>query len=105
MHIYLFAAPALLFACAAAAQGDGRSTPLEAGTKVPPLQYRSAFDDYRPFADQELADWRKANDEVGTAGGHMGHRPGQFSGQATPKPAAADKGAKAPPRQGHGSHK
>ena len=34
------------------------------------MEYRSAFADYKPFADQELANWRRANDEVGAAGGH-----------------------------------
>jgi hypothetical protein len=35
--------------------------------------YRSPFADYRPFAgDEPLKDWRRANDEVRDAGGHVG---------------------------------
>ncbi len=51
---------AALFAAAAAAQ----SPPAAA-----PLPYRSAFEGYRPFADQEVAPWKQANDEVGRIGG------------------------------------
>lgn len=35
--------------------------------------YRSPFADYRPFnADEPMKDWRRANDEVRDAGGHVG---------------------------------
>lgn len=35
--------------------------------------YRSPFADYRAFApDEPLEDWRRANDEVREAGGHVG---------------------------------
>lgn len=35
--------------------------------------YRSPFADYRPFAtDEPLKDWRRANDEVREASGHVG---------------------------------
>jgi hypothetical protein len=45
--------------------------------KAPPSRptgaYRSPFADYRPFAaDEPLKDWRRANDEVHEAGGHVG---------------------------------
>ncbi len=58
--------------------------------------YRSAFEGYRPFnAAEPLKDWRKANDEVRDAGGHVGlmksGEPAQLKGhgahgakQATP---------------------
>ena len=40
--------------------------------------YRSAFDGYRGFTDQPVESWRKANDEVGRAGGWKVHaREGQ----------------------------
>jgi hypothetical protein len=42
--------------------------------KVPAAQYGSAFEGYRGFKDEELLDWRGANDGVGAAGGHAGHR-------------------------------
>lgn len=47
--------------------------PRQPQSSVTPLEYRSAFDGYRPFADRDLANWRQANEEVGTAGGHAGH--------------------------------
>ena len=91
MRLILAAAPALLFAAlffpgVAAAQSEGRSDPRDPGTKVPPVEFRSAFEGYRPFAEQDLRDWRKSNEEVGAAGGHAGHRPGQGAGKPTSKP-------------------
>ena len=78
--------PALLFAGMAIAQGEGRSDPRQPNAKVPPVEFRSAFEGYRPHVDQELRDWRKSNEEVGAAGGHAGHRPGQGPGVETSKP-------------------
>ena len=95
LSVYL---PALLVAGAAAAQ-EGRPTPLDPRAKAPPVQFRSALEGYRPFAEQDLADWRKANQEVAAAGGHGGHRPGQGAGQQTSKPQP-DK----PEASGHGEH-
>ena len=74
--------PALLFAGMAIAQGDGRSDPRDSKAKVPPLEFRSAFAGYRSYADQELRDWRKSNEEVRkpqsdkpeSSGGHGGHK-------------------------------
>ncbi len=54
MRIFFVAAPALLFAGIALAQGDGRPDPLDPRAKVPPLEFRSAFEGYRPFAEPEL---------------------------------------------------
>jgi hypothetical protein len=114
MRITVFAVPALLLAGAAVAQSDGRANPTDPQAKVPPVEFRSAFEGYRPFADQEMRDWRKANEEVGAAGGHMGHRPGQGSGRQTPKPQPGkpqnsggppEKSLDAPAREGHGGHK
>jgi hypothetical protein len=99
MRIFFVAVPALLLTGAAVAQ-DGRPNPLDLQAKVPPVEFRSAFDGYRPFADQELADWRKANEEVATAGGHAGQRPGHGPREPTSKPQS-DK----PERSGHGDHK
>ena len=87
MRIILGVVPFIgLAACA----GDRTAAPpstREAGqTAVSPVEYRSAFADYKPFADQELVDWRKANDEVGAAGGHAAHKPGQGPGQQNSKP-------------------
>lgn len=101
-----------LAAGAAAAQGAPQPDPRDPSAKVPPAAYHSALDGYRPFAEQELADWRRANEAVGAAGSHAGHRPDQGPGRGTSKPqpgkpessgGPAEKGP--PAHQGHGGHK
>jgi hypothetical protein len=82
-----FIAPALLLAGAAAAQDAGRPDPREPRAKTPPVEYRSAFEGYRPFADPQLRDWRKSNEEV-----------------AKP-PAGQPQPGKPGPSGQHGSHK
>lgn len=99
MRIIVVAAPALVFAGLAVAQGDSRPDPLDPRVKVPPVEFRSAFEAYRPFVDSELRDWRKSNEEAGAAGGHAGHRTSQERDKKAPKPRP-DK-----PDQGHGGHK
>ena len=97
MRTLFFMLPALLLAGVVAAQSAGRTNPADPQAKVPPVEYRSAFEGYRPFAEEDLRDWRKSNDEVGAAGDHTVHRPGQGPGRQTTKPQ--------PPHQGHGAHK
>jgi hypothetical protein len=92
MRTNFLVVPALLLAGAAAAQGDGRPNPTDPRAKAPPVEFRTAFDGYRPFADREMQDWRKANAEMGAAGGHAGQRPVQ----ETSKPQ---------PGKPHGEHK
>ena len=99
MRIVFFAVPALLLAGGAAAQG--RADALDPQAKVPSVAFRSAFEGYRAFADQDLADWRRANAEVGAAGGHAGHRPGQGPDPRTSKPQPGKPEAS----PGHGGHK
>lgn len=86
MRILFVLAPALLFTGTAGAQGDGRSDPRDPLAKAPPVEYRSAFEGYRPYTEPELRDWRKSNEEVGAAGGHAGHRPTQGEGAQSSKP-------------------
>jgi len=87
---------------------------VDAGARAPAVEYRSAFEPYRPFAGEALRDWRKANEEVGGAGGHAGHKPGQGQGAQTSKPrpgepqssvGPAEKGGHAAGHRGHGAHK
>jgi hypothetical protein len=80
---------------------------------APPLRYQSAFDDYKPYREIPLADWRGVNDAVAGAGGHAGH---DMSGMAMPAaPASAASAASAPrpmkkpgggmpSHEGHGMH-
>lgn len=107
----------LLFALAFAGPVKGREpepSPLDPVAKVPAVSFSSAFEGYLPFAEGELRDWRTANEEVGAAGGHAGHRPGQGPGQRTSKPqpgtpqssgGPAEKGGMAPKDGGHRGHK
>lgn len=101
MRTIYVAVPALLFAGLAVAQGAKPSDPRDPKAKVPPVEFRSAFDGFRPFADQDLRDWRRSNEEVGAAGGHAGHRPGQGPGSESSKPQPGK-----PETSGrHGGHK
>lgn len=107
------AVPALLVAGTALAQGDGRASVVDPRAAVPRLEYRSALEGYRSFVEEDLRDWRKSNEEVGMAGGHAGHRPGQGPGAQTSKPQpgkpegaggpAEKRGGSAAPA--HGGHK
>jgi hypothetical protein len=100
MRKIFVAVPALVLVGCAAPQESGPD-PRASAVKVPPVEFRTAFEGYRRFADEESVDWRKANDEVGAAGGHGGHRPGQGPGQQTskPKPGASESSG------AHGGHK
>ena len=51
---------------------DEKRPAAEAPPPRTPGAYRSPFADYRPFADEPLKDWRRANEEVHEAGGHAG---------------------------------
>lgn len=80
-----------------AAQGAQRPDPKDPKAPAPAVTYRSSFEEYRPYTEPELVPWRRANEEVGAAGGHTGmFKPRQGSGQGAP--------AK-PPAEGHGGHK
>lgn len=82
MHRPVFIALAALAAGVVAAQEARRPDPVEPKAKVPPAGYRSAFEGYRPYADEKVAPWRESNDAVKPKpaarppanGGHGGHR-------------------------------
>lgn len=76
----------LIPASGVAAAQQALPHPGDPKAKVPAVEYRSAFEGYQPFADQEAAAWRRANEEVGAAGGHFGRRPGRGAGAQTSKP-------------------
>lgn len=78
---------------AGAAQASERPDPSDPKAKGVPVEYRSAFADYRPAEEPKVGDWRRSNDEVRALGGHKGHVP-RAAGEAK-KPAAAD------PHAGH----
>ena len=98
MRTLLAVLPAILCAGAAVAQSEGRANPLDPQAKVPPVEYRSAFEGYRPFADRDLRDWRNANEEVG----RQAPKPRPDEPETSRRPA--DKGD-APAEGGHGGRK
>lgn len=64
--------------------------PTDPTASAPPTTYRSAFEGYRPFREEPIADWRALNAEVGAAGGHIGIMGGAggHAGHGAAKPAA-----------------
>ncbi|MCX7960330.1 MAG: hypothetical protein N2653_01985 [Burkholderiales bacterium] len=84
---------AAAFAAGAAAREVARPHPADPAAGTKPPVHRSAFEDYRPYSEPELARWREANDEVRRLGGHAGHVSGSPPGRgAAPagKPAAQE---------------
>ncbi len=86
----------LLAATAAMSAGaqPPRPEPADPKARVPSVEYRSAFEGYRRYAEPEVTGWREMNEEVGRVGGHLGI-----------VREAAKPGAKAPAQAGHGGHK
>lgn len=71
-----------------------------------PASQRSAFEGYRPFADEPVADWRTTNDRVGRIGGWQAYAreaaaAAQAASAAAARPAPA---ASAAPEGGHDAH-
>ena len=94
----------------APAQGADRPSALDPRAKVPPVEFRSALEGYRPFVDPEMRNWRRSNDEVANAGGHAGHGAGQPTSKPEPgKPESAggpaEKSRDAPAHEGDGGHR
>jgi hypothetical protein len=76
-----------------------------AAKTAPQLTYKSTFDDYKPFEDVPVADWRQLNDTVrdtaANGGGHAGHRIQDSEGKE--RSVAAKDGA--PPAAGGQLHR
>ena len=72
MHKSICFVLAVAAAGAAVAADQRRPDPRDPKAKAPPVEYRSAFEGYRPAAEIELAPWRAVNDEARRAGGHAG---------------------------------
>jgi hypothetical protein len=96
MYKGILFAVATMVASAAAAQSLPKSDPADATARTPSMEYRSAFGEYRPYSEPELAAWRAANEEV--AGAHGAHGQDKIE-----KPAKTEKPAPQPPA--HGGHK
>lgn len=89
---------AAILAGSAAAQTAARPDPADPKAAAPMRPYESAFKDYRPFVDPDIARWREVNEEVGRLNGHVGHVPRQSGSAAKP-------GARPAAQGGHGAHK
>lgn len=61
--------------------------------------WRSAFDGYQPFADQEPLPWRQANDTVQSVGGWRA-----YAREAAQPASAAASGARPGGAAGHRAH-
>jgi hypothetical protein len=89
-----------LFALAQA----GRPDLADPKAAAPALRYRSAFADYKPWADTKLGDWRAVNDNVRDAvangGAHAGHGMPANAPASAPAPKAS-----APAMPGHSGHR
>ena len=97
MHRTTLFALAACFAGSAAAQATVRPEPADPKAATSAQPYESAFKDYRPYVDPEIARWREVNDEVGRLKGHVGH-----VGHVPQQPASPAKPAAS---SGHGAHK
>ena len=89
---------AAMFAGSTAAQIPARPDPADPKVAGPARPYESAFKDYRPYSDPEIARWRQSNEEMGRLGGHVGHVPRETGAPVKP-------GAKPPAPPSHGGHK
>ena len=64
MHRPIFIALAVFAAGPACAQSRERPDPTQPQAKVPPAEYRPAFEGYRRLAEEKLAPWRETNEAV-----------------------------------------
>ena len=77
--------------------------PTDVSAPAPQVKYRSAFEGYRTFREEPLADWRSVNDEVAQAGGHIGIMRGAADSAAPPKPVSGRPPSKSAPEAPAGS--
>ena len=78
---------------------------MEAQTSIAPLNYRSPFAPYRPFADATVGSWRELNDEVARIGGWKAYAREAYEAtlRAAPPESPAQPPAPAPERRGNGA--
>ena len=105
MNERMLFALAMFAASAAIAQDAVRLNPNNPSAVVPRLTYSSAFEGYRPFAEQDVQNWRKANEEVSAVGGNKDRVPGQGIEQSAPAESPAAPASKTLAPQDHGGHK
>lgn len=89
---FLPATSPMAFANAESEPPGTRPDPLDAQASVPPVEYRSAFTNYRPLGEDKLAPWKDANEATARAGGWRAYA--KEAQEAAP--AAADAATPAP---------
>ena len=101
MHRTIFAVLLAYAAGTAVAQlaVPARPDPTDPKASAPAPPYESAFKNYQPYVDPDIARWRDVNQEMGRLNGHLGH----VRGSAQPRGASG--AAKPPAGAGHGGHK
>ncbi|HYH41010.1 MAG TPA: hypothetical protein VD867_03420 [Burkholderiales bacterium] len=62
----------LVLLCACFAPGASLAAVSPAPPAAPVAEYRSAFESYRAYREEPIADWRAVNEDVARAGGHIG---------------------------------
>lgn len=106
-HRTLAAAVAVTAASVSVAQ-TAPAAPAGSSLPATDLGYRSAFDSYQKFKDEQVGSWKSANDEVGRIGGWR-----EYAKDARQPEASATTNGKAPaaapaatgngdPHAGHG---
>lgn len=99
------AASALAAAAPQAAHAQApadRPDPLDARAPVAPLQYRSAFDGYRRFADEPVRSWIESNETVGRIGGWKAYAREAGAAGAGGEDPADERRPDGPPARTHG---
>ena len=72
------------------------------GQPPSPLEFRSAFEGYKPYTEEKTIDWKQANDNVGKIGGwrEYAREASQPETAATPGAIPAKTDPKADPKAG-----
>jgi len=96
-------AAALLSVAAAVPAQPAPSAP--ATPAEPVLPWRSTFEGYQPFADQQVGDWRAANETVGRIGGWRAYAWEAQQQDGGAKPAGSPAPAAPAPAHEHGHGK
>ena len=109
---------AATLAALAALSASAQSNITAPAERVTPPEYRSVFEGYQRYSDQEIAPWRESNDTVGRIGGwrayaneargagtpsnnpHAGHG----SSSPAPKAPASAPGAPSTAKDPHAGH-
>lgn len=60
--------------------------PLDVNAPVPPLTYQSAFEVYRPLAEEKIKPWRESNEIARQLGGWSAFAGGKTPKVETPEP-------------------